>query len=271
MLGGVMDLVKAAEVFHFVKGRLAASEKTIVANHNLHSLHLMRRDPQVAAFFDKAHLTEVDSTPLIFWTRLIGGSGRRFHRCTYLDWRDAFWTEAVANHWRVFFLGGVDGVGERARARILSQWPDAQLATHHGHFDMDPGSAANTAVLAAITQFAPQILLVGMGMPRQELWLLNNYDRLPICAMFTVGGAFDYEAGVQAACPRWIGQLGLEWLFRLCRDPRRLFTRYCIEPCDLISPAIADIWRALRRPAARRRRRLKAAPSPDRSPVRPSK
>jgi len=252
VLGGTMDLVKAAEVFHFVKGRLAAGQKTLVANHNLHSLYLMRHDPGVRAFFDSADLTEVDSVPLILWARLIGGRGRRFHRCTYLDWREEFWDEAVRNGWRVFFLGGAHGVAEAARARILDRWPQAQLEIRHGHFDVSPTGADNTATLAAIEGYRPHILLVGMGMPRQELWLLDNYERLPTCAMFTVGGAFDYEAGVQAVCPRWIGQLGLEWLFRLCGNPRRLFFRYCIEPGHLIGPAFADVARALRRRARRK-------------------
>ena len=87
MLGATMDLVKSAEVFHFVAGKIAAKQKAIVANHNLHSLHLMQRLSTVRAFFRKADLIEVDSIPLIFWARLVGRPSRRFHRCTYLDWR----------------------------------------------------------------------------------------------------------------------------------------------------------------------------------------
>jgi len=250
VLGGVMDLVKAAEVFHFVQGRLAAGKKTVVANHNLHSLYLIGRNADVREFFDLADLTEVDSVPLIFWTRLIAGRSRRFHRCTYLDWRDEFWAEAVAHGWRVFFVGGAPGVGEVARQRILGDWPDAQLATHHGYFDPDPASPENAAVIERIRAYKPDILFVGMGMPRQEIWVAKSYDKLPMCAIFTVGGAFDYEGGVQTPCPRWIGQLGLEWLFRLCMDPRRLFKRYCLEPCFLLLPALSDLGRAFLRKSA---------------------
>ena len=263
-LGGLMDLVKAAEIFHFVKGRLTAGEKTIVANHNLHSLYLMRREPRLRAFFQMAHLTEVDSAPLILWTRLIAGRSRRFHRCTYLDWREAFWAEATQNGWRVFFVGGEPGVADRARHAILERWPQAQLEVRHGFFDVAPQSADSLAVVEAINRFQPQILLVGMGMPRQELWIQDNYERLPACAMFPVGAAFDYEAGVQRACPRWLGQLGLEWLFRLVNDPRRLFRRYCIEPALLAPLALADLRRALRRPAGHTSR-LGAPPPEGRS------
>ncbi len=105
----------------------------------------------------------------------------------------------------------------------------------------------NTAVLAAIKDFAPHVLFVGMGMPRQELWIADNLAALPSVPILPVGAAFDYEAGVQKAAPRWMGRLGVEWLFRLFADPKRLFTRYCIEPWFLIGPALGDVCAALKR------------------------
>ena len=245
MLGAVMDLVKSAEVFHFVAGKISAGQKAIVANHNLHSLYLMRRLPEVRAFFAKADLVEVDSIPLLFWARLIGRPSRRFHRCTYLDWREELWSHAAANGWRVFFLGAEPGVGERAADKIRECWPQVQLSTHHGYFDTESGSVENDAVLETLAAYRPHILLVGMGMPLQEIWTLRNYDRLPNCVVFTVGGAFDYEAGSQAIAPRWIGRLGGEWLFRLLANPVRMFPRYCIEPWSLCGAALGDIATAI--------------------------
>ena len=78
-------------------------------------------------------------------------------------------------------------------------------------------------------------------MPRQELWIVQNLAALPDAVILPVGAAFDYEAGAQKAAPRWMGPLGLEWLFRLAADPRRLFVRYCVEPWFLIGPALADL------------------------------
>jgi N-acetylglucosaminyldiphosphoundecaprenol N-acetyl-beta-D-mannosaminyltransferase len=250
VLGGSMDLVRPEEVFHFVAGKIAARESAVVANHNLHSLYLIRKDEKIAEFFRTADLTEVDSVPLIFWARIVGRASRRFHRCTYLDWRDAFWERAIQENWKVFFVGGAPGVGEAAAARIHADWPGARLRTHHGYFDAAPGSAENQAVVEAINAYRPDIVLVGMGMPRQEIWVLENQAKLGPCVTFTVGGAFDYEAGVQLASPRWMGQVGMEWLFRLMVDPQRLFTRYCVEPWHLLGPAIRDLGKALARQAA---------------------
>jgi N-acetylglucosaminyldiphosphoundecaprenol N-acetyl-beta-D-mannosaminyltransferase len=148
--------------------------------------------------------------------------------------------------WRVLSVGGGPGVGEAAALRLKAAYPCAEIAVHHGFFDARPDSAENAAVLARIADFRPHVLFVGMGMPRQELWIADNYDRLPPCVILSVGAAFDYEAGVQSAAPRWMGRAGIEWAYRLFRDPRRLFVRYCIEPWSLIPLALADI-RAARR------------------------
>jgi N-acetylglucosaminyldiphosphoundecaprenol N-acetyl-beta-D-mannosaminyltransferase len=252
VLGGAMDLVRPEEVFHFVARKIAARQGAVVANHNLHSLYLIRRDEKVAEFFRTSDLIEVDSTPLILWARIVGRASRRFHRCTYLDWRDAFWARAIQENWKVFFVGGAPGVGEAAVGRIQADWPGAQIATHHGYFDARPDCAENLAVVEAINAYRPDVVLVGMGMPRQEIWVLDNKAKLGACVTFTVGGAFDYEAGVQRAAPRWMGQAGLEWLFRLVVDPRRLFSRYCVEPWHLVGPALGDVGRALVRRAARK-------------------
>jgi len=147
VLGAEMDLVRFEEVFHFIAERLAVGEKTIVANHNLHSLYLMRRSASMRRFFDMADLIEVDSMPLIFWARLMGRRSRTFHRCTYLDWREEFWALAIERGWRVFFIGGKPGVAEAAQARLLKQWPMATLSVHTGYFDHRPGSIDNERLL----------------------------------------------------------------------------------------------------------------------------
>ena len=236
-----MDLVKSAEVFHFVTGKIKSGQKAIIANHNLHSLYLIQKDDEIREFFGRADLIEVDSMPLIFWARINGRPSRRFHRATYLDWRDEFWDLVVEQGWRVFFLGSEPGVAEKARERILAQWPDVQLATQHGYFDMAPDSTENDAIVAQINAFKADIVLVGMGMPRQEIWILRNAAKLTACVTFTVGGAFDYEAGVQKPAPRWLGQFGIEWIYRLLIDPPRRFHRYCVEPFYLLAPAVRDL------------------------------
>ena len=230
---------------HHIGQAVDAGRSARIANHNAHSIYLTKKNAEFAAFFEHADLIEIDSTPLIFFTRVLGLHSRRFHRCTYLDWRDHFWSVAARNNWRVFYLGGEPGVAEEAARRLQRRYPGVGIEVRDGFFDIAPGCAENDAVIARIAQARPHVLFVGMGMPRQEIWIHANQQHLPPCVVLSVGAAFDYEAGVQWPAPRWMGRLGLEWLFRLVGDPRRLYYRYCVEPWWLIGPALADVWAAV--------------------------
>ena len=253
LLGATMDLVKPEEVLHFVGGCVDAGVKAIVANHNLHSLYLLRRNPQMAALYGRADVVEVDSLPLTLWAKLIYGRSRRFHRCTYMDFRTLFWDLAQAGGWRVYYLGGAPGVVDAARDTLHGRWPGVVIGGRDGYFEW--GGPLEDEVLADIARFRPHVLLVGMGMPRQEVWIERCYDRLPDCAILPVGAAFDYEAGVVVTPPSWTGRFGLEGLYRLFCEPRRMFVRYLLEPWTLIGPALKDL-------ATRRRLRRRHAPQP---------
>ena len=246
LLGQTVDLVRPEEVLHHVETWVEARRKVLIANHNLNSLALLQKHPRLQRFYDRADLVEVDSTPLIHFARLLGLQGKAFHRCTYLDWRDHFWSLVDRKGWRVMYIGGAPQVVERARGRLASEYPNADIRARDGFFVATPGSRDNAVVVAEVKAFDPHILFVGMGMPRQELWILDNLDALPDCAVFSVGAAFDYEAGEQKAAPRWMGRMGLEWLFRLVHDPRRLARRYLIEPWSLSHLIVADVWTAIR-------------------------
>lgn len=242
-----LDFVKPEEVMLFLVRTIAASRKSVIANHNAHSLYLVRRDPALRRFYEAADLVQVDSQPLILWTKLLGRPSRRFHRSTYLDWRDAFWRLASAEGWRVFFVGGAAGMAESAAERIRADWPEAQIAVQHGFFDRTPGSPGSETVLWRIEAWQPHVIMVGMGMPIQELWIQQSLPRLPNAVILPVGGAFDYEAGVQTAAPRWMGRVGIEWLFRLAISPKRMFVRYCIEPWFLLGALLLEAVTPLQR------------------------
>jgi N-acetylglucosaminyldiphosphoundecaprenol N-acetyl-beta-D-mannosaminyltransferase len=256
LMGQPIDLVTCSEVMRFVARKVAGGHTSVIANHNSHSLYLIGRHPEMRAFYERADLIEADSTPLILWGKLMGEPISRGHRCTYLCWRDAFWAMADQNGWRVFYLGGEPGVAETAAERLRAVSPGAEIKVRDGYFDISRGSAENAQVVADINAFQPHVLFVGMGMPRQEIWLERNYDALSPTVMLPVGAAFDYEAGVQQAAPRWTGRIGLEWAFRFVNDPTRLFNRYFVEPWSLLPLAFSDI---ASRMAPQRRRTLASA------------
>lgn len=245
LLGERVDLLTPTQVLARIQAAVEAGRRAVIANHNLNSLNLIRRHPGMRAFYDAAEVVQIDSTPLIAFARLLGLPVRRAHRSTYLDWREAFWTLAAERGWRVFYLGGTARTGQEAARRLSARYPGVILETRSGYFDATRDAADDRAVLQQIAAFGPDVLMVGMGMPRQEIWVAERLEALPGCVILNVGAAFDYEAGVQKAAPRWMGRAGLEWLYRLACDPRRLFRRYVIEPWALTGPALRDLVAAV--------------------------
>lgn len=218
-------------------------ERRIIANHNLHSLYLFHQDRKVSAFYERADYIHVDGMPLVFLARMLGFPLRREHRVTYVDWISPLMVEAAARGWRVFYLGASADVLERGMQILRHRFPGLQINGVHGYFDFRPTSEENQEVLAAIDAYRPQVLLVGMGMPRQEHWILDNIERLSANVILQAGATIAYIAGAIPTPPRWSGQVGLEWLFRLLSEPRRLWHRYLIEPSFILRIFLRDFYR----------------------------
>jgi N-acetylglucosaminyldiphosphoundecaprenol N-acetyl-beta-D-mannosaminyltransferase len=230
----------------YIGETILSHEQRIIGHHNLHSVYLYHRDPKMRKFYERADIIYIDGMPLVYWARLLGYPVSREHRATLLDWINPLLANAAAEGWRVFYLGGKPGVAARAAEIVCQQYPTLTIATHHGYFLPEE----NDTVIATIAAFQPHILLVGMGMPRQEYWVLDNLDNidnLTVPVVQTVGACFDYIAGVIPTPPRWMGRLGLEWLYRLISEPRRLGKRYLIEPWALLPLMIADVRSVLLR------------------------
>ena len=125
----------------------------------------------------------------------------------------------------------------RAAERLKERYPQLVIQTRHGYFSPEE----NDAVLEEIADFQPNVLMVGMGMPRQEHWVLDNLERIQANAILTAGACFDYIAGAIPTPPRWMGRMGLEWLYRLLTEPRRLWRRYLVEPWFLLPYFVKDL------------------------------
>ena len=225
-----VDAVTMEDLHRVIASAVAGKERWIVAHHNTHSLYLAHRDPKMRELYSRAHCVHVDGMPLIFLGRLLGLGLRREHRVTYVDWLRPLLSFAARNGFRVFYLGSRPGVAEQAAVLLRAEIPGLYLATHHGHFGMETGGAENRRVLGEIERFDPDILMVGMGMPRQEHWIVDNLAGIHAHAILTSGACMDYVAGVMPTAPRWMGRLGFEWLFRLWSEPGRLWDRYLVEP-----------------------------------------
>jgi N-acetylglucosaminyldiphosphoundecaprenol N-acetyl-beta-D-mannosaminyltransferase len=243
LLGVAVDAVTHGDLHEVMDDAVAANQRLLIANHNLHSIYLLHHDPHFRGMYDRADCIYVDGMPIIFLAKALGLPLRREHRTTFLDAFEDLIAEVARKNWRLFYLGSKPGVAERGADILRKRFPGLQIATQHGYFDARPGSSENREVVDAINAFRPHLLMVGMGMPRQEHWTAENLDSLSANAIITSGATMDFLAGEVRVPPRWAGPLGLYGVSRLVSEPRRLWRRYLIEPWFILGLFLRDIFR----------------------------
>ncbi len=126
----------------------------------------------------------------------------------------------------MFFLGAREGVAGEAARKLEAAVPGLKVHSHHGHFDKN--DASSREVIEMVNRSGASVLLVGFGMPLQEIWITRHRAELKPLIVFSVGALFDYAAGNVVRGPRWLTQHGFEWMTRLVIEPRRLWRRYLL-------------------------------------------
>ena len=191
-----------------------------------HLYHLQRNEEFLAAY-RQADVITVDSQYVRLSLRLIGRPVR--HLLPGSDIVPAFCRHHANNTAvRIFLLGAMPGVAQQAQQRLNAQAGRQMVVGAHGpsmRFVQD--EAECEAVLAMIEASGANVLLVGFGAPKQEVWIAKYRHRLPQVRVFMgIGATIDYEAGVVKRAPTWMRPIGLEWVYRVVTDPRRYLTRY---------------------------------------------
>ncbi len=212
---------------------------SIIGNHNLHSLYLTHRDPSMKAFYGNNSFTHVDGMSVIFLARIMGVPLSRLHRNGYLDWIDDFFSLIERNQWRVYFLGGPQEMAHRIPEELHKKFPGLEIQSHHGFDAFSP----QTTVWSEIEEFAPQVILVGMGMPLQERWIMEARLKVKTRLFLPCGAILEYVMKVQKPSPRWLGPVGLEWLYRLVTRPRSMYRRYLLEPLNLLPLIVRELMK----------------------------
>jgi len=213
-----------AEIARLVRGgRLG-----LVFNVNAHCLNLCYEDSALRDSLNGADVVFCDGAGVMLAARMLGG--RIPARITYAAWIWQLADFAAAEDFSLYFLGAKPGVAQEAARSLRERYPDLRIVgVRHGYFDHSVGSSENREVLEEINSCAPDILLVGLGMPLQERWLTENRHKLHAVGVALTGGAvFDYASRRVRRGPRLLTESGLEWLARLLHEPRRLWRRYLV-------------------------------------------
>lgn len=231
MFGFKVTPMMGDEIIDVIGKAIDGGKKWTIASLNMHGMYVYLKD----RFFHALHESDgtfvhIDGTPLIWLSKLRGLPVRYEHRTGVVDWLMPLLERSRKDDWRVFYLGSTDYACAEAVRRLRRDMPGVALDGRSGYFDATFGSDENRAVIDEINAYKPNILIVGMGMGRQERWIVENFDDLQVNCVITAGACMEYIAGTLALAPRWMGPVGLEWLYRLASSPRRVAWRYLGEP-----------------------------------------
>jgi N-acetylglucosaminyldiphosphoundecaprenol N-acetyl-beta-D-mannosaminyltransferase len=227
VLGVRVNAVQIPEVIRLFEGWIAErSQSRFVAVCNVHMVMEAQSNPQFLAMLNSSGLTVPDGKPLTWLGRHRGFDLNR--RVYGPDLFQDFLAATRTRGYRHFFYGGRAEVTERMVEIVRERYPGTEIAGYYAPPFRPLTPQEDAHVIDLIRESRADILWVGLGCPKQEIWMYEHRERLNVPVMIGVGQAFNIVAGSLKQAPAWMRENGLEWLFRLLLEPRRLWRRYLL-------------------------------------------
>jgi len=233
-------VVTAEEAIEELEVLVAEGHGGYVVTPNVDHVVQAEDSEELRAAYDDASLSLVDGQPLIWLSKMLGEPFPE--KISGSDFVPLVVDRAAERGWRLFFLGAAEGVGARAAEVLRDRYPGIDIVVHSPSFgfEQDPDETAH--VLGMIRNADPQVLVLALGCPKQELLMHRWRDQLGATIAIGSGATLDFIAGNVSRSPTWMSDAGLEWLYRLAREPRRLAHRYLVRDPQIVKIA----WRMLR-------------------------
>jgi len=227
LLGTRLALADYDGVLDWVDAAVARRDRAYLCVAAVHTVMAAREDPALRAAVDGAAYTVPDGQPLVWALRALGHKQQIRARVYGPELMARACARAASSGQRHFLYGGRD---ERALARLAgaleARFPGLRIAGGHAPPFRELSDPELDALAAEIDAAQPDVVWVGIGVPKQEKWMATMRSRLEAPVLIGVGAAFDFHAGLIPQSPALLQRAGLEWAFRLAQEPRRLWRRY---------------------------------------------
>jgi N-acetylglucosaminyldiphosphoundecaprenol N-acetyl-beta-D-mannosaminyltransferase len=241
-----VDAVTFAEALKRIGELVEGRHGGAVFTPNVDHVVKAERHPEFRRAYSRADLALADGMPLVWASRLLGSPLPE--KVSGSDLAVPLIRLAAERRWRVYLLGGGPGVAEEARKKLTREVGAVVVGTNSPVIGADGTDENSKQTLERLAAARPDLVLVAFGAPKQELWIDRFAEQLGPAVAVGVGGSLDFITGQVRRAPAWMSRAGLEWLFRLLQEPRRMWRRYLVE-----DPAFILIVARTRRQARRRR------------------
>ena len=224
VLGVPFDVVTMDEAVARAEGLLKEKGQHFICTPNPEIVMEARKDAELMSILREADLVVPDGIGVVWASKY--SEIRLQERVAGYDLTQNLMADLAASEETFYFFGGAPGVAATAARKMMKKYPGLKIVgVHNGYFD----EKEEKKIIQDIKKKAPSILLVGLGAPKQEKWIYSNWQKLNIhCHVGTIGAVFDFFAGTTERAPLWWQQHSLEWLYRLIKEPKRMWRRYLV-------------------------------------------
>jgi N-acetylglucosaminyldiphosphoundecaprenol N-acetyl-beta-D-mannosaminyltransferase len=213
--------------------------KLLINTINAHSYNIAREDALFAEALQQSSVLLPDGISIVLAHRFLTGK-----KLKKIAGEDLFFYEMErlqkkagegedegkggGTRGKVFFLGSTEATLAKIKERAKREYPDVLVETYSPPYKPEFTEEENAAMIKAINAFKPDVLFIGMTAPKQEKWASTNFNQLAASHVCSIGAVFDFYAGTVNRAPRWVISIGMEWFYRLVKEPRRMWRRYLV-------------------------------------------
>lgn len=232
-----IDNLTMQEALETIDALIQENKNAYVVTPNVDHIVQLETNKELQDVYANASLILTDGKPLLWIAKWYGTPIKE--KISGSDLFPLLCDMAAKKGYSMFFLGAAEGVAAKAADNLMNKYKGLQvIGTYSPPYGFENDSSEMNKIDAMIKKARPDILIVGLGCPKQEKFIYNNYKKLGVPISLGLGASFDFEAGNIKRAPKWMANHGLEWLFRITQDPKRLMKRYLINDMKIFKLAV---------------------------------
>ena len=228
-----VDNLTMEEAVERARQLILSKRNSYVVTPNVDHIVRIEHDPLFREIYEGADLVLTDGKPLIWMSRLMGMPIKE--KISGSDYFPEVCKMAAKEGFSVFLLGAAEGVAKKAAINLMKKYKNLRIAgVYSPSYTFENNADEIAGIIRKINRTKPDILCIGLGSPKQEKFFYEYRDLLNVPLTLHIGATIDFEAGVIKRAPKWVSYVGLEWFYRLMKEPRRLYRRYLMDDMEII-------------------------------------